>query len=215
MTNLSDAPQAAKLPITMQIKSYVTPALLKAVVDYSKGGTPEISGTFEGFDLSKLQDLSQEAGLAFQSGQAAGTFRGTLTNENVDLTIDLSLKNLQATGTGKGVLGLGVEQTSQVMQVLKELSTTIRVVGSPTDPRVVFDTKGLTKEFQQALVKAGKERALQEVNKQVQKQLDGKLGEKLPTQLKDAIKKPDSKGLMDSVGGLLGGKKKQEKQEQK
>jgi hypothetical protein len=58
------------------------------------------------------------------------------------------------------VLGLGVEQTSQVMQVLKELSTTIRVVGSPTSPRLVFDTKGLTKEFQDALVKAGKERAI-------------------------------------------------------
>jgi hypothetical protein len=214
VTNLNDAPQASKLPITMQIKSYVTPALLKAVADYSKGGTPEISGTFEGFDLSKLQELSQDAGLAFQSGQAAGTFKGTLTKENVDLTIDLSLKNLQAKGTGKGVLGLGVEQTSQVMQVLKELSTTIRVVGSPTDPRVVFDTKGLTKEFQQALVKAGKERAIQEIDKQVQKQLDGKLGEKLPTQLKDAIKKPDTKGLMDGVGGLLGGKKKQEQKQE-
>jgi uncharacterized protein (TIGR03546 family) len=210
VTNLSDAPQAAKLPITMQIKSYVTSALLKAVADYSQGGTPEISGTFEGLDLSKLQDLSQDAGLSFQSGQASGTFKGTLTKENVDLTIDLSLKNLQAQGTGKGVLGLGAEQTSQVMQVLKELSTTIRVVGSPTDPRLVFDTKGLNKEFQDALVKAGKERAIQEINKQVQKQLDGKLGEKLPEGVKDALKQPSTKGLTDTIGGLLGGKKKQE-----
>jgi uncharacterized protein (TIGR03546 family) len=214
VTNISDAPQAAKLPITMQIKSYVTSAVLKAVADYSKGGTPEISGTFEGFDLSKLKDLSQDAGLSFQSGQAAGTFKGTLTKENVDLTIDLSLKNLQAQGTGKGVLGLGAEQTSQVMQVLKELSTTIRVVGSPTDPRLVFDTKGLTKEFQDALVQAGKERAIQEVNKQVQKQLDGKLGEKLPDGVKDALKQPSTKGLTDSIGGLLGGKKKQEQKQE-
>ena len=196
----------------MQIKSYVTPALLKAMADYSKGGTPEVSGTFEGFDLSKLQELSQDAGLAFQSGKASGTFTGTLTQENVDLTIDLSLKDLQAQGTGKGVLGLGVEQTTQVMQVLKELNTSIRVVGSPTEPRLVFDTKGLTKEFQQALVAAGKERALQEVNKQVQKQLDGKLGDKLPAGVKDALKQPSTQGLMDSVGGLLGGKKKQEPQ---
>ncbi len=214
VTNISDAPQAAKLPITMQIKSYVTSAVLKAVADYSKGGTPEISGTFEGLDLSKLKDLSQDAGLSFQSGQAAGTFKGTLTKENVDLTIDLSLKNLQAQGTGKGVLGLGAEQTSQVMQVLKELSTTIRVVGSPTDPRLVFDTKGLTKEFQDALVQAGKERAIQEVNKQVQKQLDGKLGEKLPDGVKDALKQPSTKGLTDSIGGLLGGKKKQEQKQE-
>jgi uncharacterized protein (TIGR03546 family) len=216
VTNLSDAPQAAHLPITMQIQSYDTPALLKVMADYSKGGSaPEISGTFEGFDLSKVQELSQEAGLAFQAGKASGTFTGTMTQEKLDLTINVSLKDLQAKGTGKGVLGLGVEQTTQVMQVLKELNTSIRVVGSVTDPRLVFDTKGLTKEFQQALVAAGKERALQEVNKQVQKQLDGKLGDKLPTQLKDALKKPDAKGLMDSVGGLLGGKKKPEEQKQK
>lgn len=214
VTNLSDAPQAANLPITMQIQSYDTPALLKVTADYSKGtGAPEVSGTFEGFDLSKLQELSQDAGLAFQAGKASGTFAGTLTQEKVDLTINLSLKDLQAKGTGKGVLGLGVEQTTQVMQVLKELNTSIRVVGSVTEPRLVFDTKGLTKEFQQALVAAGKERALQEVNKQVQKQLDGKLGDKLPTQVKDALQQPTTKGLMDSVGGLLGGKKKQEKTE--
>jgi uncharacterized protein (TIGR03546 family) len=216
VTNVSDAPQAAKLPITMQIKSYVTSAVLKAVADYSKGGTPVISGTFAGLDLSKLKDLSQDAGLSFQSGQAEGTFKGTMTKENVDLTIAVSLKNLQAQGTGKGVLGLGVEQTSQVMQVLKELSTTIRVVGSPTSPRLVFDTKGLTKEFQDALVKAGKDRAIQEVNKQIEKQLDGKLGEKLPDGVKDTLKQSGTKGLTDTLGGLLGGKKKQEqKQEQK
>jgi len=223
VNNLSDAPQANKLPITMQIKSYVTPALLKIMADYSKGGTPEISGTFAGFDLSKLQELSQDAGLAFQAGQASGTFAGTLTQEKVDLTINLSLKDLQAKGTGKGVLGLGAEQTSQVMQVLKTLSTSIRVVGSPTQPRLVFDTKGLTKEFQQALVQAGKERVIQEVDKQIQKQLGDKLGDKLPAGLgdklpgglKDAIKQPSTKGLMDSVGGLLGGKKKQDQKQEK
>ncbi len=214
--NVSDAPQAAKLPITMQIQSYVTSALLKVVADYSKGGTPEVSGTFEGIDLSKMQaDLSQNAGIAFQGGQASGTFSGTATKQNLDLTINVTLKNLQATGTGNGVLGLGVAQTSQVMQVLKELSTTIRVVGPVTEPRLVFDTKGLTKEFQDALVKAGKERLVNEANKQIEKQLDGKLGDKLPAGLKDTLKgSGGGGGALDSLGGLLGGKKKQEEKKQ-
>ena len=215
ITNLSDAPQAANLPITMEIKSYDTPALLKVIADYAKGGgTPEISGTFEGFDLSKMQELSQDAGIVFQSGKASGKFSGILTKEKVDLTLNVSLQDLQAKGTGKGVLGLGAEQTSQALQVLKELSTSIRVVGTVTQPRLVFDTKGLTKEFQQALVNAGKERALQEVNKQIDKQLGGKLGEKLPDGVKDALKQGSTKGLMDTVGGLLGGKKKQEQKQQ-
>jgi uncharacterized protein (TIGR03546 family) len=213
--NVSDAPQAAKLPVTIQMKSYDTPALLKVVADYSKSGTPEISGSFEGIDLSKMQaDLSQNAGLAFQSGQASGTFTGTATKQNVDLTINVSLKNLQAKGTGQGVLGLGAEQTSQALQALKELTTTIRVVGPVTEPRLVFDTKGLTKEFQNALVNAGKERLVNEANKQIEKQLDGKLGEKLPAGLKDTLKGSGSGGTLDSLGGLLGGKKKQEEKKQ-
>ncbi|MCU0917414.1 MAG: hypothetical protein MUC88_23040 [Planctomycetes bacterium] len=213
--NLNDAPGAADLPIKLRLKSYDTSALLEAVADYSQGDVPVISGTFEGFDLSKLQELSPDAGLKLQSGQASGTFTGTMTKENMDLTIRMSVKDLQAQGTGQGVLGLGAEPTSQALQMLKSLNMTVRVVGSPTDPRLVFDTKGLTKEFQQAIAKGVKDRAIQEIDKQVEKQLGGKLGEKLPTQLKDAIKKPDTKGLVDGLGGLLGGKKKQEPPPQK
>jgi hypothetical protein len=205
MTNLSDAPKALGLPVTLQIKSYDTPALLKVIMDYSQSDTPEVSGTFEGFDLSKVQaGMSQDAGIAFQSGLASGTFGGILTKERVDLTINLSIKDLQATGTGKGVLGLGAQETSEVMQALKELTTTIRVVGPVTEPRLVFDVKGLTDEFKQALVKAGKDRAVSEINKQLEKQI----GDKVPAELKDKLKAP-AKNLVDGLGGLLGGKKKE------
>ncbi len=124
----------------------------------------------------------------------------------MDLTIDLGLKDLKAIGTGKGVLGLGAEQTSQVMDVLKELKTTIRVVGPMTQPRLVFDTKGLTKEFQDALVAAGKQKLTQEIDKQVQEQLGGKLGDKVPTELKDKLQ-GSGKTIVEGLGGLLGGKK--------
>ena len=210
VNNLNDAPTAARLPIEMQIKSYATQALLKLVMDYSKGDTPEVSGTFEGFDLSKMQaGLSEGAGLQFQSGLASGTFGGTLTKEQVDLTINLGIKDLKATAAGKGVLGLGAEQTNQVMQVLNQLQTTIRVVGPTTEPRLVFDTKGLTKEFQNALVNAGKQRLQQEIDNQVQKQLGDKLGDKVPTELKDKLQ-GSGKDIVEGLGGLLGGKKKQE-----
>ncbi len=210
VNNISDAPAAAKLPIEMQIKSYVTQALVKVVMDYSKGETPEVSGTFQGLDLGKMQEgFSQDAGLQFQSGLASGTFAGTLTKEQIDLTLNLGIKDLKATGIGNGVLGLGAEETSRVMEVLNELKTTIRVVGPVTQPRLVFDTKGLTKEFQDALVAAGKQRLQQEVNKQIQEQLDGKLGDKLPTELKDKLQ-GGSKGIVEGLGGLLGGKKKEE-----
>ncbi len=204
MVNLSDAPEAFGQPVTLELKSNETPAELVVTMDYADPGTPEVSGTFAGFDLSKFQSrLGSDAGLSFQKGLASGSFAGLLTKSQVDLTIDLQIKELQAKGVGDGVLGLGAEQTSEVMDVLKELGTTIRVVGPTTEPRLVFDTKGLTDEFKQALVKAGKDRVLKEVNDK----LEEELGDKVPDQLKDAIKKP-SEGLMQGLGGLLGGKKK-------
>ena len=159
LTNLSDAPQALGEPMTLELKSHETPAAVRVEVDYSKGDAPEVSGTFEGLDLSKIQSsLGDGAGIAFQSGSATGTFTGQLTQEQVDLSFNISLSNLKATGQGNGVLGLGAQTTTEVMSVLNELSTTIRVVGPIAEPRLVFDTDGLTESFKQALAKAGKER---------------------------------------------------------
>ncbi len=210
MTNLSDAPKALDLPVMLQIKSYDTPALLKVMMDYSQSDTPEVSGTFEGFDLSKVQaSMSQDAGVAFQSGLASGTLGGILTKERVDLTINMSIRDLQARGTGRGVLGLGAQETSEALQALKELTTTIRVVGPVTEPRLVFDVKGLTEEFKQALIAAGKDRAVSEINKQLEKQL----GDKVPADLKDKLKAP-TQNLVDGLGGLLGGRKKDPNQKE-
>jgi uncharacterized protein (TIGR03546 family) len=210
MTNLSDAPQAVSEPMTLELKSHETPAAMKVAVDHAPDGTPQISGTFDGFDLSKVQSsLGDQVGLAFQSGSASGSFKGQVTSEQVDLTIGISLKDLKATGQGNGVLGLGAQQTSEIMSVLTELGTTIRVVGPITEPRLVFDTKGLGEEFKQALVKAGKDRLQKEIDNKLQEQLGDKLGDKVPEQLKDAIKTP-SKGLVEGLGGLLGGKKTEE-----
>ena len=204
MTNLSDAPEALGEPVTLEVKSNDTSAGMTISIDYSQPGTPTVSGTFNGFDLSKAQsELDEDAGLSFQSGAASGTFTGLLTKQQIDLTIKLDIKDLQAKGEGDGVLGLGAEQTSEVMEVLKELSTTLRVVGPTTEPRLVFDTKGLTETFKQALVKAGKDKVLKEVNEK----LEEELGDKVPDELKDAIKKPGGE-LLEGLGGLLGGKKK-------
>ncbi len=213
LTNLSDAPQAVDEPMTLELTSHETPATLKVQVDYSESGVPQISGNFGGFDLSKVQSgLGEQAGLAFQSGSAGGTFTGQMTREQVDLTINVALKDLQATGQGNGVLGLGAQQTSEIMSVLNELSTTIRVVGPITEPRLVFDTEGLGEEFKQALVKAGKDRLQKEIDTKLQEELGDKLGDKVPEPLKDVIKEP-GKNIVEGLGGLLGGKKKEENQQ--
>ncbi|MHC4241847.1 MAG: DUF2062 domain-containing protein [Planctomycetota bacterium] len=211
LTNLSDSPKTAKLPITFEMTSYDTPASINVTIDYStKDLIPKLSGNFNSFDMSKIQsDLSSNAGLMFTSGLASGQFSGTATNESIDLALDIVISNLKANGQGKGVLGLGSDTTSQAFDALKELKTTIRVVGPVTEPRLVFDVKGLTDEFKNALVQAGKDRLANEIDSQLGKQIDEKLGDKVPDEIKDALKKPD--GLLKELGGLLGGKKEEDK----
>ena len=211
LTNLSDSPKTAKLPITFEMTSYDTPASINVTIDYSsKDQVPKLSGTFNSFDMSKIQSgLSSNAGLMFTSGLASGQFSGTATNESIDLTLDIAISNLKAKGQGKGVLGLGSDTTSQAFDALKELKTTIRIVGPVTEPRLVFDVKGLTEEFKKALVQAGKDRLANEIDSQLGKQIDEKLGDKVPEEIKDALKKPE--GLLKGLGGLLGGKKEEDK----
>ncbi|MFZ2146130.1 MAG: hypothetical protein WAV28_02825 [Sedimentisphaerales bacterium] len=206
LTNLSDSPQTAKLPITFEMKSHDTPASINLTIDYSsEDQVPKLSGQFDSLDLAKIQTgLSSNAGLMFESGIASGQFSGTATNESLDLTMDIAISNLKAIGQGKGILGLGSDTTSQAFDALKELKTTIRVVGPVTEPRLVFDVKGLRDEFKKALVQAGKERLANEIDSQLGKQIDEKLGDKVPEEIKDALKKPE--GILKGLGGLLGGK---------
>jgi uncharacterized protein (TIGR03546 family) len=202
MTNISDAPQTAKLPVTLGMKSYDTGATADVTVDYTTGEpAPKVSGTFGGFDLSKMQPgLSQESGLLFEKGTASGKFDGTVTDQMIDLTINVSLQNLQARAQGKGILGLDAKTASEALEVLKNINTTLRIVGPTTEPRLVFDVKGLREELKNALVEAGKQRVAEEIDKQIDKQL----GDKVPSEVKDILK---DKKLLDGLGGLLGGKK--------
>jgi hypothetical protein len=202
MTNISDSAKTAGLPVGLEMKSLDTQASVKMTVDYSSGGTPQVSGTFGGFDLSKMQsDLSGSRGLMFESGIASGTFQGHVTNESIDLTLDVNVSDMKAKAGEGGVVGLDSKTASEALAVLNNLSTKIRIVGPVTDPRLAFDVKGLESEFKNALVKAGKQKLADEVDKQIGQQVDKQLGEKAPSGVRDAVEK--STGL---IKGLLGGK---------
>ena len=136
-----------------------------------------------------------------ESGDASGTFEGKMTREMIDVAIKMSLKNLQASGQGAGVMGLGGGQTSQIFEALKELDVTIRVVGPVTEPRLAFDVEDLDKQFKNALVAAGKDKLMGELDKKVGGQLKeagGELGERA---------KESAGKLLD---GLFGGSKEEE-----
>jgi len=215
LQNISDSAATAKLPVTFAMKSNDTGAAVNLKFDYSSGDpTPAVTGDFNDFDLSKLQSsLSNNSGLMFESGVASGKFNGIVTNQTIDLTIDLAVENMKARAQGDDYLGMDPKIVSEALSVLNNLRTTIRVVGPITEPRLVFDIKGLQEALKNAALEAGKKRLQEEVDKQkekldeeIDKQIEKNLGDKAPDEIKDVIKK--SRGLLD---GLLSDKKKDEK----
>ena len=212
MNNISNAPRAAKLPVIFAMKSNDTEAFLNLIFDYSTGDPiPKLTGDFNDLDLSKLKSsLSSDSGLMFESGTASGKLAGMVTDRSIDLTIDLAVSNMKARAQGDDFLGLDPKIASEALSVLKNISTKIRVVGPITEPRLVFDVKGLQDEFKKAAVEAAKKKVGEEIDKgkkkldeEIDKQIEENLGDKAPDEIKDVLKK--SKGLLD---GLLGGKKK-------
>ena len=142
----------------------------------------------------------------FASVTSSGQLKSIARNELVDLNADIAISNLQAKGQGKGVLGLGSETTTEAFGALKDLKTTIRIVGPAAEPRLLFDVKGLTDELKKALVKAGKDRLIKEIDDKLGDKLDEKLRDKVPDELKETLKKPT-----ELLKGLLGGKDEEDK----
>jgi len=212
LQNISDSAPTAKLPVTFAMKSHDTGAAVNLKFDYSSGeATPAVTGDFSDFDLSKLQSsLSSDSGLMFESGTVSGKFNGIVTNQSIDLTIDLAVKNMKARAQGEDYLGMDPKIVSEALSVLNSISTRIRVVGPIAEPRLVFDVKGLQDELKKAALEAAKKKVEEEIdkgkeklNEEIDKQIEENLGDKAPDEIKDVLRR--SKGLLD---GLLGGKKK-------
>ncbi|MBP8305176.1 MAG: hypothetical protein KBE04_13740 [Phycisphaerae bacterium] len=197
LSNLNDAPVSTGLPIDLALDSEQGPKVHLTMHFDSPETAGRVTGAFEGLDLGKLQSgLSKSNAVSFQGGKAAGRFEGRLTQQGIDLTIAAQLSDLQA-AADQGLLGLDAQTTKEVFNTLKDLDVKLQIAGPLAHPRIAFDTKGLQTALRDKLVQAGKQRAADELNKQIDRQL----GDKLPGQLKDVIKP----GLQQGLKGILGG----------
>jgi hypothetical protein len=205
-TNLSDAPQAAGLPVVVQIESQERPANLKITCHYDRSeGGADIAGTIGDVELAKLQQrLSPQNPVRFDGGTATAEIAGGASRETIDLRLAVQTKDMQVAGSGQGLFGLDPRATDEALKVLSNVKTTLRLVGPIAEPRLAFDSDGLKESFQTALVDAGK----RELASQVDKALGEQLGEDAP-KTDDIVKDPLGAGR-DALGGFLGGKKKEE-----
>lgn len=187
LTNLNDAPTTAKLPIGLDIESEQGPKM-QVQMHFDDPNQPgRVTGTFDAFDLSKLQSsLKNDNALRFDAGKAAGQIEGHITRETIDLTIGANLTDLQSSAPG-GLFGLDAKTTQEALKTLDKLGVSIRVSGALSDPKISFDTGNLKDQ----IVAAGKKRVMQEIEKQI--------NDKAPDELKKLMDSNDVKKGLDKL----------------
>jgi uncharacterized protein (TIGR03546 family) len=199
LSNLSNAPDVARLPVGIDIDSQSGGANLNLTWHFESEDSPgNLSGTFKEFDMAMMQAaMSNSNAMQFQSGKASGTIEGLVTQDLVDIVLGVNIKDLKANSGGKGMFGLDVKTLAEVFKVMENLDLTLRIVGPVAEPQIIFDSDALTETFMAKLKEAGKARLAGELNKQLQKHL----GNKVPEELKELIK---PKSLTDSLKSLMG-----------
>jgi uncharacterized protein (TIGR03546 family) len=192
LTNLNDAPMAAGLPMGVDVQSEQG-ANLKLQMHFDDPSKPgRVTGTFECFDLGKLQQsLKQGNPVQFEQGKAGGEIDGFVTQEAIDLTFKATLSELQASANG-GLFGLDAQTTQKAFEVLKDLDATITLRGPLTKPKLGIKAPNL----KQQIVDASKQQILDKVNDQIQ--------DKAPDEVKELLK--DDK-FRQGLDGLLKGRK--------
>ncbi len=220
--NLSDAPSAAAMPVTVKITSNSSADWMQIISHYE---APEqgaqITAEFNDIDLAELQqNLSSKNPVVFKGGTASAKIDGQASRDMIDLGIKVDTKNMAVESAGGGALGLDPQITGEALKVLQEIDTTLRLVGPVTAPKLVFDVPALREEFHAALLKAGKDQLAGRLGDLIGDKLP--IGGEIPTDL-DPAKIGDTIG--DAVGDLLGkdksadkddpDKKEEEKQDDK
>jgi hypothetical protein len=200
LKNLSDAPMASKLPVSLDIQSEDGTALNMAMHFDDANRPGRLTGSFKGIDLSKLQsNMNKDNSLTFESGKASGEILGYVNSQAIDLTLKTQVMNLKAAST-KGLFGLDAKTTNDIFKNIDSLDLTLKIVGPITSPRLSFDTKELRNTLQSKLKDIGRQKAEEELNKVIEKNL----GDKIPEELKDKV---NTDTLKEGLKGLFGGKK--------
>ncbi len=195
LKNVSDAPQAAALPVRIEINSQESDASLDLSYDFSASqDSPNVKGTFAGFDISSLSSGSP---VSFESGIASGSISGTMLSNIMDLAVDINLKNLTA-GKSSQLFKVNPEITSEIISQLEQSPIRLRIIGTPASPSVALEDDQLMKRLQDAMLKQGEQKAKQELEKAIKDKVSDKSD-------------IDPDAVVEGIKGLFGGKKENSK----
>ena len=163
---LSDAPTAAGLAVRITAKSHDQPTELEVTFHYDNDeGGATIRGRFDQVSLKEFQSrLSDNNPVRFKDGIAMCELSGFANTSTIDFAAKVKTQGMKLDSTG-GVLGMDPGVTNEVMKVLENIETTLRIAGPYDQPRLALDSTALQQEFQDALVAAGKNQVANQLNK--------------------------------------------------
>ncbi|MDH7600433.1 MAG: hypothetical protein QHH07_12510 [Sedimentisphaerales bacterium] len=194
VTNLSERPYLVGLPTDLILEGQMGPRL-QLRINWGQQSA-QLDGIIEGFDLGRLQSvLRPDNPLRFDAGNVAGTLKGTVSAQAIDLQVDLAITHLKASVT-QGLLGLDSKTANELFSGLSRLEVPMWIRGPIDDPRIGFDTKRLQESLKKVLIEQGKQKAIEQLQRKVEKELGGRLPAGVGDLLGPAI---DKAGL----GGIL------------
>ena len=108
ITNVSDAPAAADLPVKIEIQSEGSPEAFVMTAHFeSANKVPAVEGVFNKIDLNSFQSqMSDKNPIVFKSGSTSGSFNGTATTEPPSTSISpLTCKTSRPTAAARACWG--------------------------------------------------------------------------------------------------------------
>ena len=207
--NVSDAPGAAGLPVTVGVESNGRASSLLITSHYERDdGQADVEASFERVDLRALQSrLQKDNPIVFEDGTASATVSGTASREQINLAIKVKTEGMRVRSAGGAPLGLDPKVAEEAVKALENFETTLRLVGPTAKPRLVFDRDAIAESFRTALVDAGKAELVRRLDEELGKQLPGGVPEP------GAVLEDPGKAAKDALEGLTDGsllKKKEE-----
>ncbi|MFP3982866.1 MAG: DUF2062 domain-containing protein [Desulfurivibrionaceae bacterium] len=170
---------------------------------HDPGALHEFSLSLNELSLDQDGILSEDAPVVIKDGEADVDIQGRFSSKEIDFPFTVGLSRLQAQNReGESVLGMDPETAGEVFKNIDSFKLGGRISGSLSSPRLMIDTGKTVDSLKSALARAGKQRLMGEVDKQVEK-TTGKLKEEA------------GKKIEEQVGGMLGGEKEKEEGSEK
>lgn len=186
---LSSSPALHPKPMTVTVTRSDGMDVNVALRLFPGGGANSLRAIVPNIPLGRAVKLDDDAGVNLEDGRANVAVEGTFGLQAIDLPVLVQIVNLKANAEpGKTVLGMKPEQARQVFEHLKEMKIGAALKGTFMQPRLELSEKQMLESIKAAMVQAGRQRLVSEIDSRLKDQLGDKVPGDIPSGIGDILK---------------------------